>query len=250
MDKVCRAVEILKKSEHTTAFTGAGISVESGIPPFRGENGLWSRYDPRMFDIDYFYSHPAESWKLNKKLFFDVFKQVEPNRAHQVLARMEKEGLLQAVITQNIDNLHQQAGSEVVYEFHGNSRRTVCIECGKKYDIDEEMLSGEIPPACQECGGILKPDFIFFGEGIPETASRMSFAEAQKADVFLIIGTSGVVQPAALVPSQAQKNGAQILEVNTEESNYTDRITDVFLQGKATEMMDRLYKALQDSLEK
>ncbi|MFW6386775.1 MAG: NAD-dependent protein deacylase [Bacillota bacterium] len=234
-----RAAEILQKARYTIAFTGAGISVESGVPPFRGEDGLWSEYDPKMADINFFHSHPRDSWEFSKDVFYDILGEVEPNRAHRVLARMEEEGLLQAVVTQNIDNLHQEAGNEMVYEFHGNTRYALCLECGEKYRIDEELLK-ELPPHCESCGGLLKPDFVFFGEGIPEEVSRKSFEEARKADVVLVIGTTGEVQPAALVPVEASRNEATILEVNIKKSRLTDTITGIFLKGKATEVMEKL----------
>ncbi len=124
-----KAVEVLRRSKYTIAFTGAGISVESGIPPFRGENGIWNKYDPATLELGFFYENPKESWEVIKQLFYDFFGNAECNTAHKVLARMEEKGLLKCVITQNIDNLHQQAGSKVVHEFHGNSQKLVCVQC-------------------------------------------------------------------------------------------------------------------------
>ena len=124
-----KAVRILRESKHTVAFTGAGISVESGIPPFRGPGGLWSQYDPIILDLDYYKRFPDKSWPVVKKLFFDFFGSAKPNEAHLTLAQMEEEGSLKEIITQNIDNLHQEAGSSRVYEFHGNSRQFICLEC-------------------------------------------------------------------------------------------------------------------------
>ena len=240
MDSFFRqAADLLKQSNYTTAFTGAGISVESGIPPFRGATGLWSKYDPVVLDIGYFHSNPFESWRVIKEIFYDFFGKAKPNRAHKVLALMEQKGLLKNIITQNIDNLHQEAGSREVYEFHGNSRELVCTKCGKKFvmqDIDFEKL----PVTCDVCGGLVKPDFIFFGEGIPQEAYRKSLEAAEKADVFLVIGTTGEIMPASQIPVIAKNNGAKIIEINIEPSNYTFQITDIFLKGKATEIMERL----------
>ncbi|MEA3346826.1 MAG: NAD-dependent deacylase [Candidatus Auribacterota bacterium] len=238
-----RAAEILSNARRAVAFTGAGISVESGIPPFRGEGGLWNTYDPSFCEIGFFLSHPLESWKLHKEIFFDCFSGARPNEAHLALAAMEKKGLLQAVITQNIDNLHTEAGSSAVYEFHGNSRDLVCVECRARYPVRETDLS-RLPPVCKKCGGLLKPDFVFFGEPIPELAYKNSFREAEIADVFILIGTSGEVMPACSIPFLAKQNGASIIEVNVRESSYTGQITDVFLQGKATEVMGRLVEGL------
>ncbi len=240
-----KAAEMIVNARHVTAFTGAGISVESGIPPFRGKGGLWSKYDPIFLEINYFHTHPKESWKLIKEIFYDFFGKAQPNEAHRVLAWMEQQGLLQAVITQNIDNLHQEAGSQTVYEFHGNSQKLVCTVCQRVYPVKEISLQ-QLPPKCPVCGGLLKPDFVFFGEPIPEPANSRSFREAEIADVFLLIGTSGEIMPAALIPQMAKSHGAKIIEVNTEPSHYTHHITDVFLRGKATESMRKLREAIEE----
>jgi len=239
--RISEAANLLKQSKYTTAFTGAGISVESGIPPFRGATGLWSKYNPIVLDIDYFHSHPLESWRVIKEIFYDFFGAAKPNKAHHVLARMEQDGLLKNIITQNIDNLHQEAGSREVYEFHGNSRELVCTQCGKQFtmgDINFDIL----PVTCDSCGGLVKPDFIFFGEGIPPVAYEKSLAAAENADVFLVIGTTGEIMPASQIPIMAKNRGAKIIEINVEPSNYTHHITDLFLKGKAGKMMEKLYE--------
>ncbi len=242
-DRIVRAAEWIKKSRHTTVFTGAGISVESGIPPFRGKDGLWSKYDPGLFDIGYFHSHPEKSWALIKEIFFDCFGKVEPHEAHKCIAALEKKGVVKAVITQNIDNLHQKAGSQRVYEFHGTSQRLSCVRCKSTYEAKKVSLE-KLPPRCLGCGGVLKPDIIFFGEAIPEEARANSFWEAQIADVFLVIGTTGEIMPACQVPYMAKDNGAKIIEINVEPSNFTYSITDIFLQGKAGEIMPLLLKEI------
>ena len=247
MDAVSRAVKIIKQAKHVTAFSGAGISVESGIPPFRGKDGLWSKYDPRFLEIDYFLQHPAESWALIKEIFYDFFTDTEPNTAHFCLAKMEQCGLLKTVITQNVDNLHRRAGSRNVLEFHGTSRSLSCLDCKKKYAVEGVGLSS-LPPRCPECDGLLKPDFIFFGEAIPEPANTLSFRESETADVFLVIGTSGEIMPASMLPSLAKQNGARIIEINMSASVYTQTLSDVFLQGKATEMMAAICEGLSITL--
>jgi len=239
-----KAAEMIIKAKHTTAFTGAGISVESGIPPFRGENGLWNKYNPIFLDINYFHRNPQQSWKLIKEIFYDFFGKAKPNAAHFALAEMEKCGLLKAVITQNIDNLHQEAGNKNVFEFHGTSRILVCPNCGKKVEAESKTLE-KLPPLCENCQTVLKPDFVFFGEPIPEPANSSSFREAEIADVFLLIGTTGEIMPASMIPFMAKRNGAKIIEVNIKPSNYTRRITDVFLQGKASEVMSDLLADLK-----
>jgi NAD-dependent deacetylase len=152
---------------------------------------------------------------------------------------MEKKGILKAIITQNIDNLHKEAGNTTVYEFHGNSKILVCTKCQRKHKSEKVSLD-VLPPKCIACGGLLKPDFIFFGEGIPALAYQNSYAETEKADVFLLIGTTGLVQPAALIPYKAKQNGAVIIEINPEKTAFTDEITDIFLKGKAGDVMTEL----------
>ena len=237
------ATRLIKESKSTNAFTGAGISVESGIPPFRGEEGLWSKYDPIILDINYFQANPEASWRVIKEIFYDFFGAAKPNKAHEVLARMEKEMLLNAIITQNIDNLHQEAGSKKIIEFHGNSQKLICMLSGKSYGVDEVNLN-KIPPRSEETGGLLKPDFIFFGEGIPQDAYNNSFDAARNSEVLIIVGTTGEVMPASQVPIIAKQNGAKIIEVNLDPSNYTNNVTDIFLQGKATEIMKKLENEL------
>jgi len=233
------ASELIKSSKHLTAFTGAGISVESGIPSYRGEGGLWTKYDTKSLEIIYFYSHPKDAWEVIRKIFYEYFGKAKPNDAHNALAKLEKEGILKAVITQNIDNLHYEAGNNSVFEFHGNSKVLICTKCSEKYKAEEVDLE-KLPPACNSCKGLLKPDFIFFGEGIPQAAYKNSFAEAEKADLFLLIGTTGLVQPAAYIPVKAKQNGAKIIEINPERTAFTEQITDVFLKGKAGEVMKKL----------
>ena len=244
-NKLLEAAELIKKSKHAIAFTGAGISVESGIPPFRGDDGLWSKYNPIVLDINYFFTNTNEAWKVIRELFYDFFGKAQPNIAHIGLAQLENKGIIKAIITQNIDNLHQEAGSKTVYEFHGTAKTMVCTKCTEKYhskDIDLKIL----PPKCKKCKGILKPDFIFFGEGIPEEANRLSFQAAEQADIFLVIGTTGEVMPASMLPSTAKKNGAKIIEINTEPSQFTRQITDIYLEGKAGEITPRLVQLIDE----
>jgi NAD-dependent deacetylase len=235
---------MIRRSSHLTAFTGAGISVESGIPPFRGEKGLWSIYDPGLFEIGYFVAHPRDSWPLLKKLFFETFARSQPNQAHRVLARLENEGALSSVITQNIDNLHTRAGSRNVIEYHGNSRELVCTGCGKRREASPEILE-EALPRCS-CGAVLKPAFVFFGEDIPRDAAEGAEREAIACDAMLIIGTTGEVYPAASLPFTAKKTGAAIIEVNPAPSRYTHVLTDLFLEGGAASVMEELYATIRE----
>lgn len=237
--KIKQAAMLLKNAKQAVVFTGAGISVESGIPPFRGAEGLWSRYDPIVLDLSYFLQNTEHAWLVIKELFYDFFGQARPNAAHYAVAELERLGLVKTVITQNIDNLHQAAGSQTVYEYHGTLKTLVCLKCGKVYAAEEIDLNQKIP-RCAKDDGVLKPNFIFFGEGIPELAGTRSFQAAERCDTIIVIGTTGEVMPACLIPYQAKKNGATVIEINTHPSKYTALITDVFLHGKATEMMSML----------
>jgi NAD-dependent deacetylase len=234
-----QAAQLIKLAKHCVVFTGAGISVESGIPPFRGDGGLWGKYDPMILDINYYKRNTQDSWAVIKQIFYDYFGKAKPNDAHLRLAEWERDGLVSTVITQNIDNLHSKAGSKNVLEFHGTSGAFVCMNCGKRFLVDDISLENEAP-RCSECKGLLKPDFIFFGEAIPEPAGSLSFQEAKSADVFLIIGTSGGVVPASYIPSEAKTNGAKIIEINLDPTNFTTEITDIYLSGKAGDVMNKL----------
>lgn len=233
------AIEIIKNSKYLVAFTGAGISVESGIPPFRGENGIWNKYDMSLLDLSHFERNADTSWKIIKEIFFDFLENIKPNDAHLRLAELESKGILKAIITQNIDNLHQKAGSKNVIEFHGNSRDLVCLNCKETYPVNSKILQ-KLPPYCEKCGGLLKPDFIFFGEEIPQTAYKKSVEAMKIADVVIIIGTTGIVFPASNLPHLAKENGAKIIEVNIEASAYTNVITDIFIKGKAGDVLNKI----------
>ncbi len=235
------AVKWISEAKHVVIFSGAGISVESGIPPFRGENGLWNKYNPIFLDTSYFRAHPKKSWILIKEIFYDFFGKAEPNDAHLIIAELEKRRLIKAIITQNIDNLHQKAGSKKVIEFHGTSRTLTCMDCKK--NVNSDLFLDELPPSCPECGGLLKPDFVF-GEPIPQEAHDNSIANAISADLFILVGTTGEIMPASAIPYLAYQKGAKIIEINIKPSKYTNKIVDIFLRGKATEVFLKLQQLL------
>ena len=242
-EKINEAVKAIRKSKYMVAFTGAGISVESGIPPFRGAGGLWNTTHPIFLEIEYFHKKPLQSWKKIKEIFYDKLVDAEPNAAHQVLAKMEKRSFLESIITQNIDHLHQKAGNKYVYELHGTYRRLVCTECNSEYDMSFADLNF-LPPTCYICKGILKPDMVFFNEPIPKFPQKRSYEEAEKADLLLIIGTHAEVLPAAAIPQIAKKTGAKIIEINIKPSPFTHSITDIFIQERATVALKKLGKEL------
>jgi len=242
-EKIAEAARRIKESACTLAFTGAGISVESGIPPFRGKHGLWNKYDPRVLELDYFLDHGEECWYYIREIFYDFFGKAQPNPAHLALARLEKAGLLACIVTQNIDNLHQRAGSQTVFEFHGNSSRLVCLVCQASFPVEKVDLQ-KIPPRCPHDHSILKPDFIFFGEGIPPDAYHQAFEHAARCEVCLIVGSTGEVVPASYVPVTAKQNGAFVIEINPEASKFTHSVTDLHLKGKAGEVMQALEREI------
>ncbi len=242
-ESIERAARAVLDSNLTLALTGAGISVESGIPDFRSKGGLWDRYDPDEYASIYsFQRDPEKVWRMLREMEETVDK-ARPNTAHIGLAELEAMGLLKSVITQNVDNLHQEAGSKDVIEYHGNSRSLTCLWCNRRYDYEQKR--GEYPPYC-ECGRILKPDVVFFGEAIPMVAMTRSYQLASSCQALLIIGTSAVVSPFNVLPRQAKQAGAAIIEINLERTVLTDHITDILLLGKATEMVSGLVSAVRE----
>ena len=238
-----KVANLIRNARYAVAFTGAGISVDSGIPAFRGENGLWNSHHPIYLEIDFFHKKPLQSWIKIKEIFYDKLGEAQPNIAHQILAKMEKRSFIESIITQNIDNLHQMAGSKKVYELHGNFKQLICTECNSEYDISFADLN-YLPPTCYVCKGILKPDIVFFNEPIPYYAKKQSSEEVKKADLMLIIGTHAEVLPAAEFPVTAKNNGAKIIEINIKESHFTSTITDYFLEGTATAILSRIGELL------
>lgn len=241
-----QAADWITEANHIVAFTGAGISVESGIPTFRGPEGLWSHYDPQILDLQWFLDHPKDSWRAIKEIFYNYMgSKAQPNAAHRFLAALEHHGKLDGIITQNIDNLHQSAGSRNVVEFHGTAQQLECTQCRRKWDYEEGMLD-TLPPQCPHCGGLLKPDFIFFGEAIPPDAYQQSLDLMHAADLMLIIGTTGEIMPASMLPYEAKNT--RTIEINIEPSSYTSALTDLFLQTRATVAAKELAKRLRSGL--
>jgi NAD-dependent deacetylase len=232
------AAYALRRSARTVALTGAGASVDSGLPDFRSPGGIWDRYPASEYAcLDSFLANPAKVWTFVGELL-STYGDVQPNDGHRALARLEERGLLQAVITQNIDGLHQAAGSREVIEFHGSLRRLVCLDCGKSYPSGGEILR-KLPPRCR-CGRILKPDFVFFGEMIPPLALETSFELARRCQVLLVAGTSAEVAPASAIPHAAKEAGAVIVELNLAPTLLTGRLTDHFLAGPFARVMPEL----------
>jgi NAD-dependent deacetylase len=243
-----RAAELLSSSRHAVALTGAGVSTESGIPDFRSPGGLWSRYDPSEFaTLSSFLEDPSRFY-LAASEFLSVFT-AEPNQGHRSLARLEEMGLLKAVITQNVDGLHQAAGSKKVVELHGNLRECRCLSCGRIFPIEvlaEKIVQrGEVPPLCGGCGGLLKPNVVFFGESLPGEALREAFELVRRCDLLLVAGSSLVVSPANFLPPMAVEAGAGLLIVN-EEPTPMDAFASVVIRGKTGVVLPELVERVRE----
>ncbi|MDR3071817.1 MAG: NAD-dependent deacylase [Endomicrobium sp.] len=238
MGYIEKTVAALKKSKYAIAFTGAGISAESGISPFRGENGIWNKYKEQLFEINYFTEHTQDSWSMLCDGFYEAMFKAKPNEAHTALASFEKEGLIKAIITQNIDDLHEKAGSKIIYSLHGNASKLRCIKDGSNYYV--KFFDLKTAPRCKICNSMLKPDFVFFGEMLPEYDMHMSLKVSLKCDVMIVIGSTGTVYPAASIPYYAKRNNATIIEVNPTPSAFTNEITDIFIPMKAVEAMQNI----------
>lgn len=226
-DAIERAAAVVASSRSLVAFTGAGISVDSGMPTFRGAGGLWGSYDQRHLELEYFLREPEACWRTIRDIFYSFTLRAEPNDAHLILARWEREGRLKLVVTQNIDGLHGRAGSVRVAEFHGSLDSLVCVRCGLGVAASAELVAME-PPRCP-CGGVYKPGFTFFGEGIPPAAYAESFEAAGAADACIVIGSTGSVYPAASIPRLVKSRGGLVVEVNPEPSDFTEDVTDIFI---------------------
>jgi NAD-dependent deacetylase len=227
----------LGSAGEVVVFSGAGMSAESGVPTFRGEDGLWKKFRPEeLANFSAFMRNPGLVWE-----WYDhrraLMSSIEPNAGHRAIVAMEKYFEKVTVITQNIDNLHRRAGSSVVYELHGNINRNYCVGCG--------AFVAEIPPAapgtaphCSSCGGLIRPDVVWFGEDLPEEEWNASVAAARRADLFLAVGTSGVVYPAASIPSLARRSGAFVVEINIEPTDLSAAVDETVI-GKAGEILPR-----------
>lgn len=230
--------KILRGSEASIAFTGSGISAESGVPTFRGRDGLWRRFraedlaTPQAFERNPSLVWEWYAWRARLVL------SAKPNKAHRLLAEMERSGLLYAVVTQNVDGLHQRAGSRRVVELHGSLLRARCTSCGLKTGI-EDALSRGLPPRCAGCGGLLRPDVVWFGEPLDYSVLEEAFSLARLADVVIVIGTSGAVDPAGMIPLVALDGGAKIINVNLEPNRYSG-IAHVDLRMGAVEFAEAI----------
>ena len=249
-DKINEVAAMIARAKKIVFFTGAGVSTESGIPDFRSPGGLWTRFDPDDFTIDKFLQSAETRRKMWKILLEGgLMADAQPNAAHYAIAELEKMGKLSSVITQNVDNLHQKAGNSpaLVHELHGNMQWLVCLQCGERYSVDimiRKCHSEDYVPACSRCGGILKPDVIFFGEPLPQKALRQATYSAQECDLFIIIGSSLVVYPAAYMPQYAKRARAAVVIINIGPTEQ-DELADVIIDHSAGEIMTRIMERLK-----
>ncbi len=239
---VPKLIETLRSARSVVVLTGAGISAESGVPTFReAQTGLWAKYNPEELAT-------PQAFRRNPKLVWEWYgwrrelvAQAKPNPGHLALAELEQRVPNFTLITQNVDGLHRRAGSRNVVELHGNIQRTICFE--ERQVIESWEETDQAPPRCPRCGALLRPDVVWFGESLPQSALAAAFEAAEKSDLFFAIGTSALVQPAASLPLIALEQGATLVEINPDETVLSHRMT-YSLRGPAGQLLPALLKKL------
>jgi NAD-dependent deacetylase len=251
-DLVREAAELLAGARSILVYTGAGISTESGIPDFRGPDGLWTRVDPEDFSIDRYVSSRdvrVRGWRMHQRgELWGARSEVRPNRAHEAVVDLWRAGRISGCVTQNIDGLHQAAGlpDAQVAELHGNIRKTVCLRCGRTWPTDEvldRVDAGEEDPHCPDCGGLVKTTTVLFGEFLPEDQMRRASMFAAMSDAVLAVGTTLSVYPAADVPLSAVRRGIPMVILNLGPTDH-DALATVRLEGRAGEMLPDLVEQM------
>jgi len=254
MQELDRVAKLFRQARRPVVFTGAGVSTESGIPDFRSPGGMWDRFDPDELTYQNFIGTVEgrrKYWQLGRQIYA-VVRDAQPNPAHYAIAELYGMGKLDCCITQNIDNLHQKAGlpSGKVIELNGNATRARCLACGFPYSRDQiqEWLEAGIEiPACASCGGIIKPHTILFGEAMPERETLEAELRAKTSDLFVVVGSSLVVYPAAMMPLYAKRAGAKLVIVNLSETPH-DPYADVLIPGKAGPVMEQILQRVKSAL--
>jgi NAD-dependent deacetylase len=246
-----RVADLITRSERIVVFTGAGVSTESGIPDFRSPGGIWDRFDPDDFTYQKFISDASARWKHWQMLWKErLMETVQPNPAHHAIAGLDGMGKLDCVITQNVDSLHQTAGvpDDKVFELHGSMRRVVCLQCGRRYpmpEITKRLEAGEEVPDCEACHGILKPDVVLFGEALPDEVFSAAVHRAENCHLFIVVGSSLAVYPAAQIPVYAVHSGAELVIINLGETPMDIRAS-ILIRARAGEAMARIVQKLAD----
>lgn len=248
-EQILRAARLILAARYPIALTGAGMSVESGIPPFRGPGGLWTKYgEPPMNGYQIFLADPKKAWedrirRQNDELWGPL-KVARPNAGHVALAELEAIGTLRFLITQNVDDLHRQAGQQALAEIHGNWKLIRCIECGSRF-ASAEISIEKLPPECPKCEGLLKSDTVSFGEPIPTDVLNACMEHAARSDLVIVAGTSATVYPAAGFAIEVKQRGGVLIEANLYESEITP-ICDVSLRGPTGGVLPRLTAAVSE----
>jgi len=246
-DDFIKVARMIRAADGVIALTGAGISVESGIPDFRSPGGLWTRYDPSVYaTFESFLNDPTYFWSMAAELH-PLLENAKPNPAHLALGDLESLGKCDAVITQNIDDLHQQAGSSEVLELHGTYRTGACINCSTAHSYEElrEFTCDGQVPCCRGCGGTIKPDVVLFGEPLNAPVLHRAVELANTCDLMLVVGCGLEVFPAASLPTYARRNKATLVFVNITSTAFDD-LSDIILLGKAGEVLPRIVEAYRE----
>ena len=253
-EKIRQIAQWILDSERVVVFTGAGLSTESGIPDFRSPGGVWDRYNPEDFYFQKFLASETSRqryWEMATEMYGPM-KEAKPNSAHLAIAELERLGKLDCVITQNVDALHLKAGNskDRIIELHGNAMAVSCLKCGKRYDrepIQERLEREKKPPCCEDCGGFLKPATISFGQSMPEKETNEAYRRSSACHLFIVIGSSLVVQPAASMPLVAKQDGAKLVIINR-DSTSCDQAADIVIHGEAGRTMERIMEALKKEM--
>ncbi|MFX0022943.1 MAG: NAD-dependent deacetylase [Candidatus Hermodarchaeota archaeon] len=249
-ESITKAAKIIQNSNYIVVFSGAGISTESGIDDFRSPGGLWERYDPSTYaSYHYFLQDPSLFWKMQKEVD-ELIGVASPNKAHLIIAELEKMGKVKAVITQNIDMLHQKAGSGKygarIYQLHGEYGTLHCVKCNKEFEFGEIDTKNVEYPVC-DCSGYIKPKVVLFGESLPYGVVEGAMDECRQADCLIVVGSSLLISPANYVPPTAKQYGAQLIFINR-ENTIMDDIADIFLKGSAGEIFTKLLKEIKTNV--
>lgn len=241
-DLISEASKLLMESRYVVVLTGAGISAESGIPTFRGKDGLWKRYRvEELATPEGFARNPRLVWEWYNWRIGMVLR-AKPNAAHFALSELEELGIVKSIITQNVDDLHERAGSRNVIRLHGNILEARCTRCGFKKKIENEFK--ELPPKCPVCGELLRPNVVWFNEPIPMESLNKAYSEVERSDCLLVIGTSGVVMPAGAFPSIVKRKGGIVLEINVDETHIS-WIADLSIRGKAGDVLPKIVEEIK-----
>ena len=248
-----KVADLIIEAKRVVVFTGAGVSTESGIPDFRSPGGIWDRFDPDDFTYQKFVKDPEtrrKQWQMLRE--GGLTTGAKPNPAHYAITELDRLGKLDCVITQNVDNLHQKAGvpGDKVFELHGNMQWAVCLSCGRRYPFEQvkaRLDKDEEIPDCEFCHGILKPDAVFFGESLPEKVLEEATHRSSNCDLFIVIGSTLVVYPAAHMPTYAVNSRAKLVIINL-SSTPMDRQADILIRAKAGETMSKVIQRVKEKV--